>query len=639
MSAGLGRVGWLACAVSALLLGTLLISRMAIAQAIASIPTTGISGEPRIGEAKVPGPAEPPQSTGDACESSFVFQSINVTSLRPHLSSMLHELAADEPGRPDAFFLQEHSATEAQARSMAKQASALKCHLQLGPPGGTPSLPKGGVGALGNAGVRITPTTMEAPELREFHQAGRVAPYLIHIGLSCPVKFYVIYGWAAAEFKAERKASTCSLIQAIFRDIELCPTFPFAILGDLNCEVSSIPLLDELVSQGTLHDLGANLALTKGGPPAPTCQAHGAKAPTRRDYVFMPTALLGMVSQFQVLDAKGYDVHSPIRVTMKVATPPPVRHLAQLDAFVRPTDCTHAQWRECIEKHAKLEFACEADALTNDLMCDDLTAMFEHWSGALSRTFKRATEELGSVSPTQPTAPTQGPSATQAATQASRRPPRPQKGTPQVLQRSTKDMFSNPTLNEDEGVAVMAMSASGFVKAANRARFLVDALRIHKPVAFQFWNAAMKGTWHALKNQAPEGLVTEHVILAVANGTWARANVALALLSKQAAKEAKKITDKVVAAKRSAFKAKLTEGPKGLGLAYRAVRAPQAPKLAYIAGKDGGVSTDPSDIDKAMAEAWDPIFAGNVEAISGAAKFVERFHPWLVKQPPAHLPP
>ena len=133
----------------------------------------------------------------------------------------------------------------------------------------------------------------------------------------------------------------------------------------------------------------------------------------------------------------------------------------------------------------------------------------------------------------------------------------------------------------------MALSASGFVKAANRARFLVDALRIHKPPAFQFWNAAMKETWRALKNQAPEGLVTEHVILAVANGTWARANVALALLSKQAAKDAKQITDTVVAAKRAAFKAKLTEGPKGLGLAYRAVRAPQAPKLAYIAGKDG----------------------------------------------------
>ena len=71
-------------------------------------------------------------------------------------------------------------------------------------------------------GVRITPATMEAPELRDFYQVGRVAPYLMHIGLSCIVKLYVLYGWAAAEFKAERKASTCSLIQAICRDIELC---------------------------------------------------------------------------------------------------------------------------------------------------------------------------------------------------------------------------------------------------------------------------------------------------------------------------------------------------------------------------------------------------------------------------------
>eukprot|EP00969_Alexandrium_andersonii_P189494 8371379-Alexandrium_andersonii.AAC.1 len=58
----------------------------------------------------------------------------------------------------------------------------------------------------------------------------------------------------------------------------------FLVGADLNCGVSDIPDLQMELLAGRWVDLGASPLLTHGGLPQGTCQAHGAKGTTRRDY-------------------------------------------------------------------------------------------------------------------------------------------------------------------------------------------------------------------------------------------------------------------------------------------------------------------------------------------------------------------
>ena len=48
-----------------------------------------------------------------------------------------------------------------------------------------------------------------------------------------------------------------------------------------------------------------------------TCPAHGAKAPTRRDYVLANPEAFGLITNFSVDHDAGFDVHSVLKFSIK----------------------------------------------------------------------------------------------------------------------------------------------------------------------------------------------------------------------------------------------------------------------------------------------------------------------------------
>eukprot|EP00969_Alexandrium_andersonii_P358793 15451776-Alexandrium_andersonii.AAC.1 len=126
----------------------------------------------RIGEAKVPGPVLPcsaspsDQPTAESCvppssppavsqpaccgveSRSFVLETVNVTSLGPHMDGLCQHLAdgADDP--VDLFCVQEHATPAFLQPSLIKAACGRKLKMVLSPCDPGASAPAAGVGAL-----------------------------------------------------------------------------------------------------------------------------------------------------------------------------------------------------------------------------------------------------------------------------------------------------------------------------------------------------------------------------------------------------------------------------------------------------------------------------------------------------------
>eukprot|EP00969_Alexandrium_andersonii_P246944 10913706-Alexandrium_andersonii.AAC.1 len=88
-------------------------------------------------------------------------------------------------------------------------------------------------------------------------------------------------------------------------------------------------------------------------------------------------------------------------------------------------------------------------------------------------------------------------------------------------------------------------------------------------------------------------------------------------------KAAATTTAKLVSARRKARREKLA-GAKGLAAAFKALAAPRAPQVTYVADQ-GQALTRPHDIDRAVEAAWTPIFAGNGDIGEVACNFMATY--------------
>eukprot|EP00969_Alexandrium_andersonii_P093926 4149316-Alexandrium_andersonii.AAC.1 len=64
---------------------------------------------------------------------------------------------------------------------------------------------------------------------------------------------------------------------------------PTLILGDLNALPEKVPCLQQLLQEGSWHDVGAKASVWDPAAvdEAPTAKAHNAREPTRIDYCFV----------------------------------------------------------------------------------------------------------------------------------------------------------------------------------------------------------------------------------------------------------------------------------------------------------------------------------------------------------------
>eukprot|EP00969_Alexandrium_andersonii_P221061 9763198-Alexandrium_andersonii.AAC.1 len=82
----------------------------------------------------------------------------------------------------------------------------------------------------------------------------------------------------------------------------------------MNASLDMVGPVQARLAAGTLCDIAGDPALTGQAEPIKTCLAHGSKAWTRRDYIFVPRMLRREILQVIPLHAYGLDVHTPLLV-------------------------------------------------------------------------------------------------------------------------------------------------------------------------------------------------------------------------------------------------------------------------------------------------------------------------------------
>ena len=100
------------------------------------------------------------------------------------------------------------------------------------------------------------------------------------------------------------------LFHAILLEISAQPKGPTLIVGDVNADIESIPILRNLIEAGLFIDVGAHADAFGQVPNQPTCVARNSTQPSRRDFVFSSPDLFPAFMQNQVVHADTTPVHA-----------------------------------------------------------------------------------------------------------------------------------------------------------------------------------------------------------------------------------------------------------------------------------------------------------------------------------------
>eukprot|EP00969_Alexandrium_andersonii_P089365 3944759-Alexandrium_andersonii.AAC.1 len=125
-----------------------------------------------------------------------------------------------------------------------------------------------------------------------------------------PLVLVNVYAYQGSHQASEARERTRALLAAVFEELAAMPFAPFVIAGDLNAEISDLPIIEAMVEQQQLFDVAAMSELNGGRPPLTTCRAHGARDFKRRDYVLVHPAVLPWVKEVSLIP-RGLDVHTP----------------------------------------------------------------------------------------------------------------------------------------------------------------------------------------------------------------------------------------------------------------------------------------------------------------------------------------
>ena len=125
-----------------------------------------------------------------------------------------------------------------------------------------------------------------------------------------------VYGGTNAHHAVTAAARSNDLLDFIWQEFAARPPGPRMILGDLNGDSDDFPVLQAVINDGSLIDLGLHTGFD--APTAqPTCFPFNKWALSRRDYLLVSADLLLFVNHFQVL-APDSDSVIPVHACLKI---------------------------------------------------------------------------------------------------------------------------------------------------------------------------------------------------------------------------------------------------------------------------------------------------------------------------------
>ena len=137
------------------------------------------------------------------------------------------------------------------------------------------------------------------------------------LGPKTTVLVYDVYFRTGADTDKEAMERTNDMLKIIKDDIKRQPKGPVLILGDFNCTITRIAEISDDLDAKDLIDVGSQADKFGNKKDDATCLAHGAKRPTRRDYVLANPDAFNMITNFTVDHERGFDVHSVLKFSVK----------------------------------------------------------------------------------------------------------------------------------------------------------------------------------------------------------------------------------------------------------------------------------------------------------------------------------
>ena len=107
----------------------------------------------------------------------------------------------------------------------------------------------------------------------------------------------------------------------------------------------------------------------------PTSWAHGAKSPSRIDFMFASTRMVPLLANFHNEGFGQFDVHAALSATIRAAPPESVRELRS----VRPYGLDPAQVGRA-HLHMDAELMLHHESLQQAISAGDTSTFFEIWS-------------------------------------------------------------------------------------------------------------------------------------------------------------------------------------------------------------------------------------------------------------------
>ena len=175
----------------------------------------------------------------------------------------------------------------------------------------------GGLFQINNTDNRIICPNPYNETLVEINGQGRIQLYGITICSQTTCLVYNVYFHAGADSNKDAMERTNEFLRITKDDIKKQPKGPVLILGDFKCTLSNILEISKDIENLELIDVGSQAEKFGNKKDDYTCLAHGAKTPTRRDYVLANPEAFGLITNFSVDHQAGFDVHSVLKFSMK----------------------------------------------------------------------------------------------------------------------------------------------------------------------------------------------------------------------------------------------------------------------------------------------------------------------------------
>lgn len=125
------------------------------------------------------------------------------------------------------------------------------------------------------------------------------------------------YGHSGGHEKDDKAHATDFVVGAMYDEMAPRSRCPIFLIGDLNADISDIPMVQGIIDSEGWNDLGEANGIWLDSPDAATCRCPNTRPETRRDYIIANTVATPLVESFEVLRNDHFSVHQPNRILLK----------------------------------------------------------------------------------------------------------------------------------------------------------------------------------------------------------------------------------------------------------------------------------------------------------------------------------